>query len=155
MIHHPAVLCGNMILAIVILITLIVLYCVLPPEQFHVALWIAAGVFVVGAAGLVVFAVKVLGNPDSKLGRQLALPRRTDADDDSAVGDRFSSMVGSRGVAASPLRPAGTAIFEHKRISVVTDGEFVEKGSPIEVVSAQGSRVVVRAAEPLHPAAEQ
>ncbi len=147
MIHHPAVLCGNMILAIVILITLIVLYCVLPPEQFHVALWIAAGVFVVAVAGLMVFAVKILGNPNSKLGRQLALPDPTDTDDDSVAGDRFSSMVGSRGVAASPLRPAGTAIFEHKRISVVTDGEFIEKGSPIEVVAAQGSRVVVRAAD--------
>jgi len=43
------------------------------------------------------------------------------------------------------LRPSGTAVINGKRIDVVTEGPFVERGSPIKVVEVEGARVVVRA----------
>jgi len=53
--------------------------------------------------------------------------------------------VGDRGVAESPLRPAGKAVFDNEFVDVVTEGAFVEPGRPVRVVKVQGNRVVVRA----------
>lgn len=55
-----------------------------------------------------------------------------------------SQWLGARGTAASTLRPAGVAHFDHERVDVVTEGEYVEAGAPIEVVRVEGNRIVVR-----------
>ncbi len=145
MILHPVVLGIKLLFLIVIIVTLLVLNSVLTPEQFRIALWIAPAVFILGVVALWVFAVRVLRNPNSKLGKQMILYQQARADDGYVAStDRFSSMVGTRGVAISPLRPVGTALFGQERISVVTEGEFMEVGSQVEIVSAKGSRVVVR-----------
>ena len=52
--------------------------------------------------------------------------------------------IGKRGVAASPLRPAGIADLEGERVDVVSDGQYIEPGMPIEVVRVDGNRIVVR-----------
>lgn len=52
--------------------------------------------------------------------------------------------LGKRGVAASTLRPAGIAHFDHERVDVVTEGEYIESGAPIEVLRVEGNRIVVR-----------
>lgn len=67
---------------------------------------------------------------------------------DSALGwtsaTTFDELVGQQGVAITPLRPAGTAQIGSDRIDVVTEGSFIDRGSPVEVTSVSGSRVVVR-----------
>ncbi|MFQ5898494.1 MAG: nodulation protein NfeD [Candidatus Methylomirabilia bacterium] len=54
------------------------------------------------------------------------------------------AWLGKRGTAASALRPAGIAQIEGERVDVVSDGEFVEPGAPIEVIRVDGNRIVVR-----------
>jgi len=53
--------------------------------------------------------------------------------------------VGRVGVAESDLRPSGVARFEELRESVLTDGDFVSRGSAVRVTEVRGSRVVVEA----------
>lgn len=53
---------------------------------------------------------------------------------------------GDDGEAVTVLRPSGTARFGNLKLSVVTSGEFVERGTRVRVVRVEGSRVVVRAA---------
>lgn len=53
-------------------------------------------------------------------------------------------LVGKKGEALTPLRPSGTALIEGRRVDVVTAGEFVAAGQPIEVIQAEGVRIVVR-----------
>jgi membrane-bound serine protease (ClpP class) len=53
-------------------------------------------------------------------------------------------MVGKAGKALTDLRPSGTAEIDGKRVDVVTDSEFIEKGSSLEVIEVEGIRVVVR-----------
>ena len=53
-------------------------------------------------------------------------------------------MVGKIGKALTDLRPSGTAEIDGKRVDVVTDSEFIEKGSSLEVVEVEGIRVVVK-----------
>ncbi|HSW16296.1 MAG TPA: NfeD family protein [Ramlibacter sp.] len=48
------------------------------------------------------------------------------------------------GVAASMLRPAGFADIDGARVDVVSDGEFIDAGAPVQVVRVDGNRIVVR-----------
>lgn len=57
-------------------------------------------------------------------------------------------LVGARGTALSPLRPGGVALVRGERLEVVTEGEWLEEGCPLEVVETRGVHPRVR---PLAP----
>ncbi|CAI6018126.1 NfeD family protein [Cohnella sp. JJ-181] len=61
-------------------------------------------------------------------------------------GDGRELLVGSAGVTLSPLRPAGVAEIAGRRVDVISGGEFLNAGLRIEVVSVDGTRILVRAA---------
>lgn len=61
------------------------------------------------------------------------------ADSDTEI----SIKVGNQGIAESILRPAGKAIFNGERYDVVTQGDFIDKGSTVIIVAIQGNRIVV------------
>lgn len=54
-------------------------------------------------------------------------------------------LVGRAGTAVTDLRPSGTASIDEERIDVVTEGEYVARGSRVQVVRSDGYRHVVRA----------
>ena len=54
-------------------------------------------------------------------------------------------LVGQDGVAVTDLRPSGTARVGGERLDVVTEGEYVQQGSRVQVVQSDGYRHVVRA----------
>jgi len=54
-------------------------------------------------------------------------------------------LVGKIGVTMSVLRPAGIGDFDGVRLNVVTEGGFIEKDVPIQIVRVDGSKIVVRA----------
>lgn len=56
-----------------------------------------------------------------------------------------SSLLGRTGVATSDLRPAGIATIDGRRADVLTEGDFVRAGTPVEVTRVEGARVFVRA----------
>ncbi len=53
-------------------------------------------------------------------------------------------LEGKRGKTLTPLRPAGSALIEDKRIDVVSEGDFIGKDVEVIVVQVEGTRVVVR-----------
>ena len=55
-----------------------------------------------------------------------------------------SEFLGRIGVTLTPLRPSGAIRLGERRIDVITDGEFVERGVDVRVVAVRGSRVEVR-----------
>jgi membrane-bound serine protease (ClpP class) len=57
------------------------------------------------------------------------------------------SLVGTKGEALSRLRPSGRAEFGDKILDVVTEGEFLEAGTVIQVLKVEGNRVVVKKSE--------
>lgn len=63
-------------------------------------------------------------------------------------------LVGMVGVAATDLRPSGTAIIDDERVDVVTEGPWIEEGSKVVVLHAESYRHVVREA-PAEEKAEQ
>ena len=67
---------------------------------------------------------------------------------DRAIGyesaEKRSDLIGAEGVAATDLRPSGVGIFHDERVDVVSQSEWIEEGTPVRVVSAEGYRLVVR-----------
>lgn len=57
------------------------------------------------------------------------------------------SLEGLRGTALSDLRPGGIATIQGQRVDVVTEGDYIPAGEPIEVVRDERWRRVVRRVE--------
>ena len=53
-------------------------------------------------------------------------------------------LLGKQGRTTSVLRPAGIGDFDGVRLNVVTEGSFIERDRPIEIVNVDGARIVVR-----------
>ena len=86
--------------------------------------------------------------PKTFIGRRIVLSRRQDS---GAL--RESCLVGETGMALTALRPSGAARIAGKRVDVTALGEFLDEGSEITVVAADGLRVAVRRKDGLEPAA--
>jgi membrane-bound serine protease (ClpP class) len=59
-----------------------------------------------------------------------------------------STLVGALGVALSDLRPSGMAEIDGRRVDVVTSGEYIQQGEPVEVMFDEHYRRVVRRRAP-------
>ena len=102
--------------------------------------WILAAVGASYSIGLILW-LKVF--PHTGIGRRIsnrvALPS-------SWTVERH--LVGARGAALSMLRPAGVALIEGQRKDVLTDGSFIDPGTPVVVIAEDGQKLVVRALLP-------
>lgn len=114
----------------------------------------ATGEFVLKAVGRVVFSllialiaslVTLRFLPRLPFGRRLILETGLLAGaGGGSAPESDRNWLGKSGTALSPLRPAGIAEIEGKRVDVVSDGELIEPGVPIVVTRVDGNRIVVR-----------
>ncbi len=92
--------------------------------------------------------VGIPGNRDAARRWRWSSGPRMEAQTSSGRGDGLpgeqSSLAGAIGVALSPLRPGGIARINNERVDVVTQGEYIQSGEPIEVTADEGYRRVVR-----------
>jgi membrane-bound serine protease (ClpP class) len=86
--------------------------------------------------------------PRSFMGRRLILSPGAPTEEKDSAEEQPSLEVGTEGVALTFLRPAGTGMFGERRISIQTDGEYLDKDSPIRIIRIEGNRVFVEAAGP-------
>lgn len=75
---------------------------------------------------------------------RLMLHSKTGRDEGYKSTDTPPGLEGTEGIAVTALRPAGTGDFGGKKLDVVTDGDFIPKGSRIKVIQVEGFRIVVR-----------
>lgn len=54
-----------------------------------------------------------------------------------------SNLIGKEGVAYTTLRPGGTAEIDGRKIDVVAESEYIDKGTRIKVLRVEGIKVVV------------
>jgi len=62
-----------------------------------------------------------------------------------SIGEQDPALISKQGVSFSTLRPAGRARIEGQLIDVVSEGDFIEPGTAVEVIEVSGNKVVVRA----------
>ena len=105
------------------------------------------------AASLSVTLLAFLGflyvAPQSRFASRLVLKQKvaggaSDRDTHGVETSRGDKLMGREGVALGDLRPSGTAMFDDDRVDVVTEGDYVVKGSTVKVIEVRGNRVVVR-----------
>ncbi|MBQ9377383.1 MAG: serine protease [Schwartzia sp.] len=99
------------------------------------------------AIAVLIFVVIVKRLPSSRLWRKLVLHDSTASEEGYVSARTQSELVGLTGRAETELRPSGRALVAGQPVDVVSEGAFIGKGTPIVVVSANGSRVVVRKSE--------
>jgi len=79
------------------------------------------------------------------------LPGKLVLKDSETVEQGFSGtedmayLMGKTGNVITICRPVGNVDFDGVKLEVVTQGEFIEKGTTVEVIEIEGNRVVVRA----------
>ncbi len=109
-----------------------------------------AVVFVAVGAAAVIFAKKL---PQSRVANWLVFRAESPAASSaSGVGAEVhggslptrTDLLGQHGTTRTVLRPTGVAEFGDERVHVVTEGEFIDPDTSVEVVTVEGHRVVVR-----------
>lgn len=102
-------------------------------------------VMIIILLAIVGLLIAVLANSANKgvLSKILILNDQLKHDEGFSATEDMAFFVGREGVATSVLRPAGTGVFDGLRLDVVTDGAFIEKGTPIRIASVVGRRIIV------------
>ena len=147
MIHHPIILGTKAAVLLVIVIVLVILHGVLPPEQFQIALKVGIAVFVAAVLAIWIAFFMLLNNPNSKLSRSMVLTAASKESEKTATKEQLASLIGTEGIAETNLRPSGIGLFNGDRVDVISDRMFVTKGEPITVVGVEGTKVKVKKLE--------
>lgn len=106
--------------------------------------FLAGTILLVGLGGtaLVGFTIWMSLFPRTAAGRKFMLSGALVAGSGSPVTPQ--SLVGTSGVALTPLRPAGKALLDGRRLDVVAESEFVDADTEVIVAAVDGARIVVR-----------
>lgn len=81
--------------------------------------------------------------PENRFVSHLVLAASTDRASGYLTYTAHDELVGMEGTALSSLRPSGTVLIEDKRVDVVSDGDFIDKGQKVRVVQVLGGKVIV------------
>ncbi|MDX1546813.1 MAG: NfeD family protein [Rhodothermales bacterium] len=92
--------------------------------------------------------------PRSEQFNRLVLAPALSSAEGYTSADTHTELLGMTGRTVTPLRPSGIVEIGGERVDVVTAGEFIDGGMPIEVVRVRGSRVEVRPVRALPTAGE-
>ncbi|MCL2820152.1 MAG: hypothetical protein FWD38_04890 [Oscillospiraceae bacterium] len=82
-----------------------------------------------------------------KLPGKLVLKDAESRDDGYSGTLDLNEYMGKAGVVLSTCRPVGNVDFDGVKLEVVSLGEFIEKGTAVEVIEVEGNRVVVKPKE--------
>jgi membrane-bound serine protease (ClpP class) len=75
------------------------------------------------------------------------LASATEREDGYQAAQTRPELVGTIGQAITDLRPSGVGIFGDERIDIVSEAEWIEEGTAVEIVADEGYRHVVRPAK--------
>lgn len=80
-----------------------------------------------------------------KLGKNMILTTSLNRESGYIGVEDLVFFLKKEGITVTKLRPSGTADFDGVKLDVVSDGEFIEAGTQVKVISVQGRRIVVKA----------
>lgn len=108
-------------------------------EQMAIAILIA---LIAGFIAIVVL-IKVFGKKMTAFDR-IILTDSTNTESGYVSNVNRNELIGKVGVLVTDLRPSGTLLLDGERIDVVSEGNFIMKGTHVKVIKTEGSRIVVR-----------
>jgi membrane-bound serine protease (ClpP class) len=81
--------------------------------------------------------------PHTRFGSRLVLTRQAARKEGYASTVEHPELVGQTGTCLTDLHPSGMARINGHRISVISRGDFIAKGSMVRVSEHHGSRIIV------------
>lgn len=112
---------------------------------------LAEGLLLLLIIAVIVFLLAFVAARSLKRGwlyrSSLVLKDAEEKDAGYVAKDDYSRFSGKEGLSVTPLRPAGMAEIDGEKADVVTQGEFIPKGTRVGVISTTGGRITVRQLE--------
>ncbi|WP_332238723.1 NfeD family protein [Sporolactobacillus sp. KGMB 08714] len=119
---------------------LMIIACALPAPSLLYGMLVAIA-FAIGTCGSFLFNKWL---PKRDYLEKLTLQDRLSSDKGYISMNRdYRELVGRRGMTVTPFHPVGTVAIDGKRYSAITDGAFLEENMPVQVVSVDGTRIVI------------
>ncbi|MBE2203859.1 MAG: hypothetical protein IAE94_05950 [Chthoniobacterales bacterium] len=104
------------------------------------AFWGTAAFAALVILGILGFFLWLKLFPQTPLGKRMMLNKSLNTQ--NALPTK--NLIGTCGESVTPLRPAGTAVIQGRRMDVVAESGLIESGKKISVVAQEGIRIVVR-----------
>lgn len=83
--------------------------------------------------------------PKTATGKRLLAAE--DAQEWRSYDPEYEKLLGQKGSAQTILRPSGKVVIDGKKYDVLTQGEILEAGTPVQVIEVEGNRIVVEKVE--------
>jgi membrane-bound serine protease (ClpP class) len=81
--------------------------------------------------------------PKTRFAKRFILEARISVEDGYTATTDHSHLVGLEGIATSDLRPSGIARIGEERIDVMSDGDYIPRGTKVKVSRIKNGNVVV------------
>ena len=105
----------------------------------------AAIITIAVLAVLGVLMVVILGMiSKGKLKTPIVLEEEQKRTDGYLSSSDLEYLLGKKGIAETDLRPAGVARIDDIKFDVMSDGNYIVRGSMLEIIRVEGSKLVVR-----------
>ena len=97
-------------------------------------------------AVLVIMLVTILALlSKGKISRTLVLTEELNKEKGYISSNDLKYLLGKKGTANTDLRPTGVGDFDGVLFDVLSEGVYIQKGTPIVIKEVQGSKLIVRA----------
>jgi membrane-bound serine protease (ClpP class) len=111
-------------------------------ENIELAVNTVGIAIIVAAIAVVLLTIYVL--PESKFMKKMILTTSNSNEDGfSSHEQEKEDLLEKEGVVHTTLRPTGVVIIDNRRLDVVTEGDFIEKGERVKIIRIDGLRVIV------------
>jgi len=109
--------------------------------QATYSILIALGVSVIG------FFLLIKYIPSTRAWRKFILSTEQKKELGYTVGTKdLKRLTGKEGITITPLRPSGIIEVNGKKLNALTQGEYVDSNTKIKIISVEGNKIVVEAA---------
>ncbi|MCG8541599.1 MAG: hypothetical protein MJA82_16910 [Clostridia bacterium] len=92
----------------------------------------------------IIFSILLHSISKGKLPKNMVLSTAMRSEDGYIGTSDMKYFLNKQGVTLTILRPAGTVDFDGVKLDVVSEGEFIPKGTKVQVIKVEGRRIVVR-----------
>lgn len=99
------------------------------------------GLSVIGSFVLMALLLRGLGS--SAWGKKLVLAEAISSTGQDPERIRLTAMIGVSGRAVTPLTPSGTIDIDGVEFDAVSDGGYIDRGTPVDVVEVRNHRLIV------------
>ena len=93
---------------------------------------------------IIIFVIILKKLPSSVLWKKIVLRDTSSTEKGYVTAAEHNELIGRKARVLTDVRPAGSILLDGIPIDVVSEGDYIEKGTKVEIVSVNGARVVVR-----------